>query len=293
MEYLSAQLAFPAQAIIGEGPRWDELNNELVWVDILGRKVHRLGKDNASRSTIEVPSDVGVAEIKSDGSYILAVRDGFASVDADGTNYQLIFKFPEGNDPQVRMNDGACDAMGRFWAGTMHDSKANAGSLYCMETDGSVSTKISQVSISNGIGWNHANNRMYFIDSPTREIQIFDFDLQTGHISNPRCFVKIDKQFGLPDGLAIDAEDCLWVTLYGGGAVHRYSPSGELLAVVNVPVPNTTSCTFGGKDLSTLYITTARAELSQNQLDEYPLSGSVFAVDVDAKGNVAYRYGDG
>ena len=292
MEYLSAQLAFPAQEIIGEGHRWDELNNELVWVDILGRKIYRLDQNNASRSTIELPSDVGVAELKPDGSYILAVREGFASVDADGTNYQLIFKFPEGSDPQVRMNDGACDAMGRFWAGTMHDSKANAGSLYCMETGGSVSTKISKVSISNGIGWNRANNRMYFIDSPTGQVQLFDFNLQTGDISNPRCFVKIDQQFGLPDGLAIDAEDCIWVTLYGGGAVHRYSPSGELLTIVSVPVPNTTSCAFGGEDLSTLYITSARAELSQCQLDDYPLSGSIFGVGVGVKGNVTYRYGD-
>jgi len=291
VQEFSARLQYPAQAIIGEGPRWDDRDNELVWVDILGCCIYRLSTEKKTSVEIQVNSDVGVAELRNDGGYVLAVREGFAVIEADGTRYRLLCRIPTWDDSEIRMNDGACDPAGRFWAGSMHKTESGSGSLYCLETDGTMTKKIEHVSISNGIGWSQDTTTMYFIDSPTQKVMAYDFDIKSGDISNPQCFVAIDPKCGLPDGLAIDAEDHLWVTLYGGGAVHRYTPSGQLAAIVSVPVPNTTSCAFGGDDLSTLFITSARAGLSESQLDEYPLSGSIFECHVGVQGKPGYRFG--
>jgi sugar lactone lactonase YvrE len=291
VEKLSARLHLSAQAVIGEGPRWDDRKNELLWVDILGRRIHRLSVEEKTSSEIRVGSDVGVADLRNDGGYVLAVREGFAAIESDGTGYRQLCRIPTWQDPEIRMNDGACDPAGRFWAGSMHNTKSGAGSLYCLDANGTMTTKLENVSIANGIGWSGDTTTMYFIDSPTQMVMAFDFDTDSGDISNPRCLVTIDSKYGMPDGLAIDTEDHIWVTLYGGGAVHRYSPVGRLDAIVSVPVPNTTSCAFGGENLSTLFITSARAGLSKRQLDEHPLSGSIFECDVSVRGKPGYRFG--
>ena len=196
-------------------------------------------------------------------------------------------------EPSLRFNDGKCDPAGRFWVGTFDlEQKPHAGTLYRLDPDGSLHVMLRGITNSNGIAWSLDKKLMYYIDTPTLTVQAFDYDHATGAIANPRVIIRIPEGAGFPDGMTIDAEGKLWVALWGGGAVHRYHPAtGALLQAVAVPAPYTSSCAFGGPDLKTLYITTARGGLSPEQLEEFPESGNVFAVEPGVAGVPALFYG--
>ena len=163
----------------------------------------------------------------------------------------------------TRTNDGACDAAGRLWVGTMAlDERSPVAGLYRVDPDLSVTTVLTGTTISNGLGWSPSGRRFYFIDSPTRQVDVFDCDLAAGTIENRRPFARVEVEDAVPDGLAVDAEGCVWVALHGGWGLHRYSPDGELMGVVDLPVARVTSCCFGGDDLRDLYVTTRREGLS-------------------------------
>jgi sugar lactone lactonase YvrE len=190
------------------------------------------------------------------------------------------------------MNDGKCDPAGRFWAGTMAlDERPRAGALYRLDPDGAVHTMLRDVTISNGLDWSDDGRTMYFIDSPTQTVDAFDFDVATGSIANRRTVVRIPIEHGTPDGLALDSDDGVWVSLWGGGAVHRYTATGTLDAIVHVPTPFPTSCTFGGDDLGDLYITTAWIQLAADERAGQPHAGSLFHVRSGARGRPANRFG--
>jgi sugar lactone lactonase YvrE len=175
------------------------------------------------------------------------------------------------------MNDGKCDPAGRFWAGTMAlDERPRAGALYRLDPDHSVTKILDGVTVSNGLGWNVSHDVMYFIDSPRQGVDAFDYDRETGNVRNRRRLVDIPKEAGLPDGMAVDAEGYIWVALAFGGAVRRYSPTGELDRVVTLPVSFVTSCAFGGRDLMEMYITSGRLTLTEEQLREQPHAGGLF-----------------
>jgi sugar lactone lactonase YvrE len=208
----------------------------------------------------------------------VAAGTGFLHVDEDGSFHELAQ--PEAGRSDVRMNDGICDPQGRFWAGTMaYDESPGAGSLYRLELDGSCTTVLTGLTISNGMGWSPDGTTMYLADSGTSLIQAFDFDATSGDLSRARTLVHIDEPGVAPDGLTVDEDGGIWVALWGGAAVRRYGPDGKVLTTVSFPVDLPTSCAFGGQKRSTLYVTTARHGLDERALARQPLAGHVFRVE--------------
>ena len=246
------EIAVRANAKLAEGPRWDAATGRLLWVDIEGCKLHVLesGEDRA----IGLDAMVGVAAPTSSGAVLVALTDRLALVDLADESVRTLVRLPHG--PALRSNDGACDAAGRFWIGTMDlDETPGAGALY--RYDGRLERVLDEVTLSNGIGWTRDDTRMYYIDSPMQRVDIFDFEVASGRIDDRRPFVSIDESEGIPDGLTVDDEGGVWVALYGGSCVHRYDQSGRLDAVLEVPALNVTSCCFGGDDGRSLFVTTA------------------------------------
>jgi sugar lactone lactonase YvrE len=250
------------ESILGEGPVWDAQRGRLVWVDILAGVV-RVGEAAQDGIWVEreyqVPMHVGAAvPIADDDSWLLAAGLGFAYLDSSG-EVRTIAEPEEDNPIAVRMNDGSCDPAGRFWAGSMgYGDEPGVGSLYRLDLDGSVHRVLEGLTISNGLGWSPDAATMYVTDSGTDTITRYSYDIGTGEIYDPRPFLRADRgRHGTPDGLAVDAEGGVWVAFWGGSALRRYSPSGELLQTVPVPVSHPTSCCFGGPALDILFITSA------------------------------------
>jgi len=185
-----------------------------------------------------------------------------------------------------RLNDGKCDPSGRFWVGSMHwEQKKGRAKLYTIQNDGSVAIKKDKVTISNGIVWTADKKTMYYIDTPTAQIKAYDYDDATGNITNERVAVEVSNKLGFPDGMAIDAEGMVWVGMWNGNAVIRFNPkTGKMLQKIEIPAHNITSCAFGGKNLETLYITTAKLDMTAEEIKKYPLAGSVFKVIPGVKG---------
>jgi sugar lactone lactonase YvrE len=269
-------VAVPAGAVLGEGATWDGATGTLLWVDILASEVHRF--DPASgRDTVPVrtPQHVGAAKPRAAGGVVVNLRDGIGRYTDDGAFDWLA---PLGEDG-VRGNDAAVDADGRLWAGTMrYDERPGGGRLYRVDPVGEVVTVLPEVSISNGIGWSPDGRLMYYIDTPNRRVDVFDVDRDTGLVARRRQFVDLTRAPGFPDGLTVDADGGLWVAMWDGGAVHRYTPAGVLDRVVGVPATRTTSCAFGGPGLGDLYITSATAGLDPAKLADQPLAGSLFVL---------------
>ena len=268
--------------LLTEGPRWHAERGELLWVDILGRALHRgrPGPDGALASVESITLDrhVGAVAPATSGGYVLAAATGFLYVDDAGAARELAQ--PAAGDRDVRMNDGACDAHGRFWAGTMaYDESPGAGTLYRLELDGSCTTVLTGLTISNGIGWSPDGTTMFLADSGTGRVDAFDFDAGSGDISRRRTIIAIEEPGVAPDGLTVDEDGGIWVALWGGGAVRRYRPDGGLLTTVSMPVDRPTSCAFGGLDRSTLFVTTARHGLDDAALSRQPHAGFVFRIE--------------
>ena len=284
------ELVLDAQTELGEGPVWDPVASCLYFVDILRGRVHRYDPASEATRTYEVDRMVGAVAPSESGDLMLAVHDGFARLDLSTGRVQLTAEV-EADRPDQRMNDGKCDPAGRFWAGTMAlDERGGAGALYRLDPDGRVHTMLRRVSISNGLDWSDDGRTMYFIDSPTQSVDLFDFDLATGAIANRRSLVRVGPVHGTPDGLTLDAEGCAWVTLWGGGEVRRYAPDGSLAAVVRVPTAYPTSCTFGGADLRDLYITTATIKLSDEERAGQPIAGGLFRARPGPAGRAPNRF---
>jgi sugar lactone lactonase YvrE len=193
---------------------------------------------------------------------------------------------PERELPRNRFNDGKCGPGGRFWAGTMSmDREAGAGSLYCLEPDLSIRRVLSAVTTSNGLAWSTDSRTLYYIDTRTRAVAAFDYDPAAGTLTGRRELIRVPGELGKPDGMCIDSEGLLWIAMFGGGTITRWRPEdGSLEASFALPVPRVTSCCFGGADLDTLYITTARVGLSDAELAAYPLSGGLFRLAAGVRG---------
>ena len=275
---LQADLLLDAHAQLAEGPCWEAARGLLLWVDILAGRVHRLDPESGTDSALDAGQHVGAAVPRAAGGLLLAVRDGFATLDEQG--HCTVIRQVEADQPDNRMNDGKCDPLGRFWAGTMAykwEERPGAGALYRLDPDRSVRTMLTGVSISNGLAWSADARTFYYIDSPTRGVDAFDFDLEPGTLAERRRLVSVPAEAGMPDGMAIDHDGCLWVALYGGGAVHRYTPDATLDTIVEVPATQVTSCTFGGPDGGDLFITTAAQDLTEDQLATQPHAGALFS----------------
>ena len=292
MMELNANLAFRHDAEVGEGSLWDERENCLYWVDIHGNALHRYDPASGINQTRDVGEHVSTVVLDQAGGLLLATRNGFARFDWETARLTRLGD-PEAGNERTRFNDGKCDPAGRFWAGTMaYDCAQGAGSLYSMEPDGSIHTKLRDVTISNGLVWSCDARQFYFIDSSTYQIHCYGYDQPTGNISNQRVIAEFDSVAdGLPDGMAIDGEDGLWVALFGGAAVLRIDPkTGERTHKVNLPTANITSCAFGGPELKDLYITSATVHLDAEQRQAQPQAGSLFVVRSPIAGRATHRF---
>jgi sugar lactone lactonase YvrE len=199
----------------------------------------------------------------------------------DATKRLSLLCHPEADRPGNRYNDGKCDRMGRLWVGSLDmGTAANRGNLFRVDPDGNWKKMDTGFTVANGLGWSPDNKRMYFTDSTRRTIYVYDFDLLSGNIANRRNFITLRANEGTPDGLTVDEEGCLWVAVWDAWRVSRYSPQGEELLRIRMPVPRPTSCCFGGPDLDTLYVTSASVRLNEDALRAAPLSGSLFAIKI-------------
>ncbi len=280
-----ADLVIDAHAQLGEGPVWSQAEQLLYWVDIEGRMVHRYDPSSGSDDHVDVGERVGSVAPRAAGGLVLALASGFATLDAWGAPPRRLVPV-EADRPDLRMNDGACDSCGRFWAGTMAlDFGPRQGALYRLDPDGRVERMLGDVTISNGIAWSPDDSLMYYVDTRSCGIDVFDFEAGSGTIASRRRLVDVDEADGEPDGLVVDEEGCLWLALWGGSCVRRYAPDGRLVGIVEVPVPRVTKCAFGGPDLDDLYITTALEDDGNA-----PHAGGVFGVRPGVRGLPAHAF---
>ncbi len=273
---------------LGEGPVWDDRSDELVRVDISGRLVHRWNPATGAATSFATQGDVGAAVLCEDGGLVLAIECELWHVAPSGQMTLLGDVEPR---PGVRLNDCRADPRGRLWAGTLHrDRDPGKAALYRLESNGELTVVLPERTISNGIGWSPGGAAMYYIDSATQRVVAFDYDLDTGELGQERLFAEIDPVDGLPDGLTVDADGCIWVCLFGGGRIRRYRPDGALDQEIVLPLTNPTCPAFGGADLRTLYVTTARHRLTEEQLIREPLAGALLQLDVGVTGLPAHRF---
>ncbi|WP_405643842.1 SMP-30/gluconolactonase/LRE family protein [Streptomyces sp. NBC_00019] len=269
------EVAVRAEASLGEGPTWDPARNHLVWLDILGARINTYDPVSGHRTVRVTDQHIGAAKPRTGGGLVLNLRDGVALLDADDS-FRWLHHEPV---PGRRANDAAVAPDGSLWAGTMrYDEAPGGGTLSRLTGDGSFETVLDDVAVSNGTGWSPDGRRMYYIDSPTRRVDVFDFE--AGRPVNRRPLVEIEEGAGFPDGLTVDADGCVWVALWDGGAVRRYTPEGALDRVITLPTPRVTACAFGGADLTDLYITTATVGLEA----PHPVAGSLLVVPGAGKG---------
>lgn len=285
------EIALAACATLGEGALWDHHTATLLWVDILEKRVMRFDPRTGRNQVLQLDTLVGTVVPTERGALLVAVREGLARLDPS-TGQLSGLVTPPGHDPQkVRFNDGKCDALGRLWAGSMAlDESPGQGALYSLDVSGTLQQHLSRVSISNGLAWNADSTRMYYVDTPRRIVDAFDFDLASGQISGRRTAIEFTPADGYPDGMTIDVEGLLWVAMWGGSAVLRCDPSsGRILERVAFPASHITSCAFGGPNRDTLYVTSARVGLSEEKLAREPHAGALFAWPAPVAG-VPARY---
>ncbi len=284
-------LLIDSRAIVAEGPSWDMERKLLYWVDVDGKKIHVYDPSKNEDKAIDTGQYVGAIVPKKSGGVVLAMHHGIYFFDFEEKKFTFICD-PESDKSDNRFNDGKCDAAGRFWAGTMSlEEKAPLGALYRMNPDRSVTKVLDNVTVSNGITWSPDSSIMYYIDTPTKSVAAFDYDLTTGSISNKRIIVRIPDGQGVPDGMTSDLEGMIWVAHWGGWRISRWDPSnGKLIEVINIPVEKVTSCVFGGEDLDELYITTSSRGLSKDKLKSQPHAGGVFKFKTSVRGMPTYAY---
>jgi sugar lactone lactonase YvrE len=286
---LSAELAVELDCDLGEGPFWDDAKQELYFVDITNKQIKIFSPSDSSVRTIQFSQEVSAVFLDQNSELTVAARDGVFAASQDGTLKTLLAPI-EPEDTSIRTNDAKCDITGRMWVGTMaFDFTPGVAALFSLDSKG-LKEVVPVLTIANGMGWSRDQKSMYFIDSPTGRVDIFDCDLQSGELKNRRPFITFDVTGGIPDGLTTDEDGGIWVAFFGGGEVRRFDPSGELTHVVTLPVKQLTSCCFGGKDMSELFITTARYAMNSESLAREPLAGSLFKLSTTFKGSKSHRY---
>jgi sugar lactone lactonase YvrE len=278
--------------ILGETPIWSVEEQALYWVDVKNPMIHRLLPATGARKSWTIETEIGSIGFGPPGKLICGLRTGFALFDL-ATGKHEVLADPEGKgrlNPN-RLNDGKVDPAGRYWCGSMQDpGHGPVGTLYRLDTDRTVHGFESDIRIPNGLAWSPDGRRMYFCDSLSRRMQVFDYDPATGERANGRVFFTVPEDQGVPDGATVDAEGCLWNAHIFGGRVTRYDPEGKPMMVVRLPTPRTTACCFGGANLDVLYVTTASMQMSREQLAADSYAGNLFAVEVGIKGRAEPRF---
>ena len=275
-----------SQCFLGEGPLWHSSRGSFFWVDIERGNLYEYHLANDVSKTRHFPHRLTVVLKGKDGKLILGLDRRLARFDLETEELEWLCGV-EDDLPLHRFNDGKVDPKGRIWIGTLSTTFTDgAGSLYRIDADLQPKKVLSELTISNGMAWSADAKTFYFIDTPTRQICEYSFDVESGEIESRRVAVEMPKEMGFPDGMCIDREGMLWVGHYGGSGVYRWNPdSGELLDKIELPVPHVTSCCFGGENLDHLLITTAQENLSEDDLKKYPQSGNAFVVKVGVSGS--------
>lgn len=282
MTDLAVQVVAPPQDHLGEGPHWDQVAQRLLRVDATFGRLVSLDPATGRQEITSVDGAVGFAIPRSGGGMVLGVEQEIRLVDEDGAAQIAGLAEPR---PGTRLNDGKCDPAGRLWTGTMSlADEPGAGALYRLDPGTELTRVLGGITVANGPAWSRAGDRMYFADSPSARIDVFDYDVATGEATRRRPFVRFEPGEGFPDGMTVDSENCLWVCAFEGGEVRRYDADGDLVGRCTLPVSNPTSLAFGGPGLDVLYVTSARHRLSDTQLGAEPLAGAVFAVDPQVTG---------
>jgi sugar lactone lactonase YvrE len=271
----------------GEGPFWDSHTQRLILLDVLVGAVVAIN-DAGMVQRYDIPSPVAtVVRRRAKGGFVIAAEREVLVCNEDFTSFETIASLSA--NPSIRSNDGGCDKAGAFIIGTMScDACEGKGSVHRISADGQIQEILPKVTISNGVQWSSDGEKVFYIDTPTRQVDVFKVDTETGDWFDQQCHIAIEEHFGLPDGMAIDVEGGLWVALWGGGAVNRYDPSGRLVESILVPgVSQVSSCAFGGSDNRVLYITTSRQGIPE---DQEPAAGAVFAVEVATAGAELFKF---
>jgi len=272
------------RADLGECPVWCVAEQALYWVDINAPALNRFDPVTGENTVMPMPESIGCFALRSRGGFVVALRGGIWLARPDGTLERKVAAAPY--DPaHHRFNDGRCDRQGRFWAGSMNEKRdANSAALVRIDRDYRVTTVLREMMISNGLAWSPDGRTMYHADTPTLIVHAYDFDTASGQPSNRRELTHFADARERPDGAAVDSEGCYWIAFYGGGAVARLSPAGVVLARFPIEAMCPTMCAFGGPDLKTLYVTSARQLRSAEELARLPRSGGLFAMAVTVPG---------
>lgn len=291
IQSVQAEPVLAQKAVLGECPVWDDRQNMLYWVDILSGNLFRLEPQINNLTVFDIGEHIGSFALRENNGAILALKSGFAFYDFQSNRIERMIN-PESHLSNNRFNDGKCDPHGRFWSGTLsYDVAKGAGSLYALSTMNDIKIKLKNLTIPNGMAWHTGRKKFYFIDSPDRKIYQFDYEAHTGRISNRSTLFEFPPTGPLPDGMTIDEEGYLWVALYNGFKVVRINPvSAEIEFKVELPVPQVTSCTFGGPNLNVLYITTAREHMTEEEIVKAPLSGALFKAELPFRGLKTDRF---
>lgn len=269
---------------LGESPLWSPAEQALYWIDTYAHSIYRLGWQDGLRTSWNVGEQIGAIGLMQARRLVLSLRSGFYSFDiATGAKTKLAS--PEADRPRIRLNDGKVDRAGRYWSGSLQEDRYEpVGTLWRLDVDHSTARMVENINIPNAICWSPDSTLMYFADSLTRRIEVFDFDIDSGSISGRRLFVSLEEGRGVPDGATVDADGCIWNACMDGGRVTCFAPDGRLEQVIELPVSRVTSCAFGGPNLDTLFVTSAIKRLTDTQLADQPLAGSVFALETGHKG---------
>ncbi len=274
---------------LAEGPVWHQ--GTLWWVDILAGTLHNWDPKTQLHQSRDTGDLLGAAVPCSDGRWLLAQNQSFVLYDWH-RRAATVIRGLEGELPRNRCNDGKCDPQGRFWIGTMNqDSVEGRGAFYCLDSTFGCRRLLDKVSISNGIAWSEDSRVMYYIDSPTRRVDAFEFDARSGSIAERRTLIEFDEQDGWPDGMTIDVDECLWIAMWGGAKlVVVDGRSGRRMREIPMPVIQPTSCAFGGDDFADLFVTSAWEGMSAEQREADPLAGSVFHMRPGATGRPVHCF---
>jgi sugar lactone lactonase YvrE len=270
-------------AELGEGPVWVQRDQALWFVDIKKQQIHRFDPEDGSKNSWDAPEQVGFVFPAERGGFVAGLQSGLYHFDEKSGRFDLIAKV-ESDKPHNRLNDGVVDPEGRLWFGTMDNKeKAKSGAFYCFAEGEVRPTGIDQIAITNGPTVSPDGRMLYFVDTLKGTIEVADIE-DDATLRNRRPFARIEKSDGHPDGPTMDSNGYLWISLYAGWEVRRYSPAGDLVERLRFPVANITKTAFGGADLRTAFSTTARQMLKPEDIAEQPQIGDLFEFRVDVPG---------
>jgi sugar lactone lactonase YvrE len=273
-----------AKASLGECPVWASDEQVLYWVDISAPALHRFDPTTGGDIAMPMPESIGCFALRARGGFVVALRSGIWLAHADGKLDRKVAAAPY-DVANFRFNDGRCDPRGRFFAGSMNERRdANTAALYRLDDAGALTQVLGDMMISNGLAWSRDGRTMFHADTPTHTIRAYDYDAATGTPSRPRTFAAWSGETDRPDGGAVDSAGNYWTAFFRGGKVVQLSPDGVVMAEYPVPAMCPTMCAFGGGDLKTLYVTSARQAREPEELARLPYSGGLFAMRVDVAG---------